>query len=254
MSPTTISAKARAYARNDLRVELSSIAEYSRSKPEIVVPTALGDCFIPRGVFFHLHIGDLYWAIWPRRRANWRTAYRGNECAHCKRRGLSEGVHVWCRDCELDRAIDLPEGWPRCERCALAFPTCTAGFPRHGAWVTPAWDGSSVCECCQLEKDFGGDADKMISARLTLASKREVELRRHVGATANAAAVYVAWYAWSNDALGELLRLHRVSVAAVATVILRETKKVIDSVFKSGVIEFRPRAIEVRPAARRLSA
>jgi hypothetical protein len=221
MSVITLAESARARTpvpRVDLRRELGAIRR-------LKVATPIGECIMPRDLYFELLAHECAYGSLPRRKPGDAI------CSGCQAPELSHGgPHRFCRDCEIERGTNLPSDWPYCAKCDLPFPTYTAGENGKGTWVAPSSDGSPICEACALEECCAGDVDAMIESQVGfgLASRREIQI---MGRRCSAGSIlnWVIRYAWSNRALFELLRLHRVSVVAVATAILRQSKRRVES-------------------------
>jgi len=127
-------------------------------------------------------------------------------------------------------------GWPFCSECLLPFTTMANGHPRTGVWVEPIADGEYICGCCWLASNYHGDAGAMINHVLAGQTR---------GARSKAAYllehVHPKWWVgfgyqdvtpllWAAPGLWELLRLHRVSLAATAAGILRYACEIIRAV------------------------
>jgi len=234
MSPTNITAQARAYpARCDLRRELNQIWKenfkqfcdesgntfwgWSPDHITVTYPSyVLHDppCFMLRSIFDEL-------------------------VEHEKRFGKLSGIAD--EDRELSAANVLRDGaWPACESCHLPFVTMFNGHQGFGAWVCRIEHGDALCEACWLTERYGGDHEKMIEHVLrvdmvtpVIRQSIAVDLRRHAPRMGDRG--WGAWEViyshsrtwWHSPGLRELLRLHRVSLTTAAGVIVRMISEMV---------------------------
>ncbi len=215
MSAISLNDSLRAY-RNDLRGELNALANRN-----LVRLNGIGDLTIDPLVI-GVPLADGWHCLMPRSVFN-------DLVDHERRFGRISRI------ADEDRVlsgIDLlhDNSWPFCRDCLLPFVTMLNGHPGCGDWVNRIEDGAELCECCWLAEHYAGDRRKMIEHALRCdvgddSRLVRVELRR--GRDRDGIIERLQRSYWRSPGLRELLRLHRVSMAESAGVILRMLEALI---------------------------
>lgn len=238
----------RAYWRNDLRGELNAIANRNAQCVQgiglTLGPKVLGLC--PVDGCPHLE-GPLKAEEWPPANRVFSIGIPLTNGWHCTMpwqvfEDLVDHERRFGRRSRLkedDRQLSGVEllrdySWPRCHGCSLVFATILQGdVGGRGYWVNRIEDGAYLCESCWLAEHYNGDCKAMIEHVLAHDIGDDsrwirVELRR--GRGLDIVTVHIERSYWHSPGLRELIRLHRVSLADCADVIVRTVTDMVRKV------------------------